>query len=212
MFENLEQKRGERNIQIEEFTRMPPFDSIDDLSFPVTGADAPAVRPSEIECGVMRLFAQFRDPLLRYALSFGICMHDAEEVIQEVFLSLFRHLQLRRSQKNLRGWIFRVTHNLALKRQYADQRLRERLGPVDAIAVQCFAPSPSPAEQLSFAQRQRQLLAVDHALPNVDQNCLRLRAEGLRYREIAEVLEISLETVSISLTQSIARLIRANGR
>jgi len=35
----------------------------------------------------MEFFEQFRDPLLRYALSFGIPVHDAEEVIQEVFLS-----------------------------------------------------------------------------------------------------------------------------
>ena len=60
----------------------------------------------------MRLFDQFRNPLLRYALSLGISVHDAEEVTQEVFLALFRRLQLGRPRKNLRGWIFRVAHNL----------------------------------------------------------------------------------------------------
>jgi len=60
----------------------------------------------------MDLFEQFRNPLLRYALSFGLSVHDGEEVIQEVFIALFRHLQLQRSRKNLRGWIFRVAHNL----------------------------------------------------------------------------------------------------
>jgi RNA polymerase sigma-70 factor (ECF subfamily) len=56
------------------------------------------------------------------------------------------------------------------------------------------------------------LLAVVHALPELDQGCLRLRAEGLRYREIASVLGMSLGAVSISLTRSLARLIRADGR
>jgi RNA polymerase sigma-70 factor, ECF subfamily len=73
-------------------------------------------------------------------------------------------------------------------------------------------PSPSPEEHLSFAQRRRLLLSVVDALPESDRNCLRLRAEGLRYREIAEVLGISLGAVSISLTRSIARLARADGR
>jgi RNA polymerase sigma-70 factor (ECF subfamily) len=48
---------------------------------------------------VMSLFEQFRNPLFRYVLSFGIPVHDAEEITQEVFLSLFRHLQLGRSRK-----------------------------------------------------------------------------------------------------------------
>ena len=69
------------------------------LPFPTVGDAAFSATPSEIERQVMEFFEQFRDPLLRYALSFGIPVHDAEEVIQEVFLSLFRHLQLRRSRK-----------------------------------------------------------------------------------------------------------------
>jgi RNA polymerase sigma-70 factor (ECF subfamily) len=39
---------------------------------------------------------------------------------------------------------------------------------------------------------------------------LHLRAEGLRYREIAEILEMSLGAVSISLSRSLARLERAD--
>jgi RNA polymerase sigma-70 factor (ECF subfamily) len=65
---------------------------------------------------------------------------------------------------------------------------------------------------LSWAQRRERLLAVVQALPDTDQGCLRLRAEGLRYREIATVLGMSLGAVSISLTRSLARLIRADGR
>jgi RNA polymerase sigma-70 factor (ECF subfamily) len=211
----LERKREEWNIQVEGLELMPPFDSIDsfdELSFPATAHTAVAVKPSAIECEVMHLFDQFRDPLLRYALSFGISVHDAEEVTQEVFMALFRHLQLERPRQNLRGWIFRVTHNLALRQRYANQSSRERMALGEAIAEQQLDPSPSPEEHVSSAQRRGRLLAVVHALPEADRNCLRLRAEGLRYREIATVLGISLGAVSISLTRSIARLIRADGR
>lgn len=191
---------------------MRPIDLIDELSFPAAGADASAAGPSEIECEVMRLFEEFRNPLLRYALSFGIPMHDAEEVIQEVFLSLFRHLQLGRPRRNLRGWIFRVAHNLALKQRYANQGSRGRMDSGAAIAQELFDPAPNPEEHLSIAQRRRRLLAVVDALGETEQNCLRLRAEGLRYREIAEVLGISLGNVSVMLARSLERLIRADGR
>jgi RNA polymerase sigma-70 factor (ECF subfamily) len=55
------------------------------------------------------------------------------------------------------------------------------------------------------------LLGVLQALPEEDQCCLRLRAEGLRYREISALLGISLGAVSMSLTRSLARLMRADG-
>ena len=50
------------------------------------------------------------------------------------------------------------------------------------------------------------------ALPEQDQRCLILRAEGLKYREIAEILGISLGSVSMSLARSLARMTRAEGR
>jgi RNA polymerase sigma-70 factor, ECF subfamily len=191
---------------------MSPKDLVNATAFPNDAEEAYSAKPSQIEREVMELFEQFRDPLLRYALSFGISVHDAEEVTQEVFLSLFRHLQLRRSRKNLRGWIFRVGHNLALKQLYANLRLHAKTTSDRTIAEEQFDPTPNPEEQLSSAQRRHRLLAVVHALPEADQGCLRLRAEGLRYREIAAVLGMSLGAVSISLTRSLARLIRADGR
>jgi RNA polymerase sigma-70 factor (ECF subfamily) len=45
-------------------------------------------------------------------------------------------------------------------------------------------------------------------LPETERCCLYLRAEGLRYRQIAEVLEISLGGVSEMLGRTLARLSR----
>jgi RNA polymerase sigma-70 factor, ECF subfamily len=190
---------------------MLPVPSINELIFPDVVSSPASAQPSEIECAVMNLFEDFRNPLLRYVLSFGLPVHDAEEVTQEVFLSLFRHLQLRKSRKNLRGWIFRVAHNLALKQRYSNQRSRDSTSSDWATAEKQLDPSPNAEEQVLFIQRRRRLLAVLRVLPEDDQCCLRLRAEGLRYREIASVLGISLGAVSISLTRSLARLLRADG-
>ena len=189
-----------------------PPGTVAELSFPGAAAYAhTSGAPSEIESEVMALFDQFRNPILRYALSIGIPTHDAEEVTQEVFLSLFQHLLSGKSRRNLRGWIFRVAHNLALKHRHANQISKDTLTSDRTIVEEQLDPSPDPESQLSFTQRRRRLLAAVKALPEADQYCLRLRAEGLRYREIAAVLGISLGAVSPSLTQSLARLIRADG-
>ncbi|MFZ3340756.1 MAG: sigma-70 family RNA polymerase sigma factor [Terriglobales bacterium] len=187
-------------------------DSTAGLPFATATGAASSPKPSENEHVVMELFEQFRNPLLRYALSFGIPVHDSEEIVQEVFLALFRHLQARGSRKNLRGWIFRVAHNLALKKRSLNRRSQLQNASGESAAAEQSDPSPDPEEQLSNAQRRRLLLAVVKALPLADQNCLRLRAEGLRYREIASVLGMSLGAVSISLTRSLGRLIRADSR
>jgi RNA polymerase sigma-70 factor, ECF subfamily len=169
-------------------------------------------RPTAVECEVITLFDQFNPSLLRYVLSLGLPVHDAEEITQEVFLALFRHLQLGKPRHNLRGWIFRVAHNLALKQRQARQRSDCRAAMGEAVAETQVDSSPNPEEQVLLAQRQKRLLAVLHELPEQDRACLRLRAEGLRYREIARVVGISLGTVSMSLTRSLGRLMGADGR
>lgn len=162
--------------------------------------------PSSLEVEVVRLFDQLRDGLLRYILHFGLPVADGEEIVQETFLALFRHLREGKPDANLRGWVFRVAHNLALKRRVAnrcDENIDERL----------FAdPAPNPEDQAASQQRRTRLLAVLRALPEQDRRCLYLRAEGLRYREIASALGMSLGAVSLSLGRSLARLGRVDQR
>ena len=78
-----------------------------------------------------------------------------------------------------------------------------------------LAQHPDPAhnaeEQLAFDQMQLRLRAAFTALPERDQRCLQLRAEGLKYREIAKTVGISLGAVSLSLSRSLARMTSAAG-
>jgi RNA polymerase sigma-70 factor (ECF subfamily) len=166
--------------------------------------------PVTLEEEVTQLFEQLRDPLFRYLFSFGLSAQDGEELIQEVFLALFQHLQKGKPRDNLRAWIFRVGHNLALKQR---QRHRTRPGQPEEGSVERNAdPEPDPEQQALHNQRQRRLAAVVRALPRQDRECLALRAEGMRYREIAEILGVSLGAVALSLERSFAKLGRAQER
>jgi RNA polymerase sigma-70 factor, ECF subfamily len=167
------------------------------------------VETEEVELEVIGLFEEFRHPLLRYAISLGLPVHDAEEAIQEVFLALFRHLRAGKSRRNLRGWIFRVAHNLALKQRTANRK-RAQQHDDDGAEMQADI-GPNPEESAASNQQQQRLQAVLRALPEQDRCCLCLRAEGLRYREIAATLGISLGAVSIALARSLKRMERAGG-
>jgi RNA polymerase sigma-70 factor, ECF subfamily len=191
------------------------------MSSPLTGSNilpglesssAPdPASPDRLENLVALFFDQFRDPLLRYLSSFGLAFPDTEEVLQEAFLSLFQHLDRGKPRDNIRGWLFRVAHNLALKRRYQTRQDSDARAEVGAAAF-TIDPAPNPEDQMLNYQTQRRLLAVVEALPEQDRRCLFLRAEGLRYREIAEILEMSLGAVSLSLARSLARIARSAER
>lgn len=184
---------------------------MDGFLFPREAGRDATRQQSEIEREVIQLFDELRAPALRYVLSFSLSIQDGEEVIQEVFLALLRHLQRGKPRDNLRGWVFRVAHNLALKKRQANQRSLETSERNRVHAEGQMDPAYNPEELLSTGQKQERLLSIFRALPEKDRCCLRLRAEGLRYRQIAAVLGMSLGAVANSLARSVARMIDANG-
>ncbi len=179
------------------------------------GAPASAVAAEStaaLQAEVLALYDALHGRLLRYAVSFGLSVHDGEDVLQEVFLALFRHLQAGRSRENLPGWVYRTTHNLSLKRRTSVHAELRIAAAEDPSEVDCHDDQPGPEEQILFRERQQRLRAVFAALPETDRMCLRLRADGLRYREIAATLGISLGSVAASLSRSFERLQRVEER
>jgi|HubBroStandDraft_3_1064219.scaffolds.fasta_scaffold147078_2 RNA polymerase sigma-70 factor (ECF subfamily) len=182
-----------------------PIDSALDIRLLAAAASQARGKPHP-EQEVTELFERWRGALLRYLSTFGLPPHDREEIVQEVFLSLFAHLRQEKARTNLRGWLFRVAHNLALKQRNAERRTNGIAADVDNLPH----PALNPEEELASNQRQRRLSSILNALPDQDRRCLYLRAEGLRYREIAEILGMSLGSVSGSLVRSFARFERAD--
>jgi RNA polymerase sigma-70 factor (ECF subfamily) len=155
---------------------------------------------------VLFLFDTCGPSLLRYVRSLGVEAATAQDVVQEVFLALFHHVRRERPRDNMKGWLFKVAHNLSLKhRQKLKRRETDIVSDVE-LAELAIDPSLNPEQHLAEEQRQVSLRSVMRALPERDRQCLYLRAEGLRYREIADVLGISLGSVAKSVTRALARL------
>jgi RNA polymerase sigma-70 factor, ECF subfamily len=162
---------------------------------------------------VTALFDELRTPLYRYVISLGLSPHDADEVAQETFLRLHRHVLSRgvsngtpQDDAQLRGWVFRVAQNLAHdQRRRALPRAAASLEE-SAAARRAVDMEEGPEQRLLTDERAARLHAAMQALPARQQQCLRLRAEGMRYREIAEVLQVSVSTVADLVHQALARL------
>ncbi len=160
----------------------------------------------------MQLFDETRAPLLRYLSGFPLSLNDSEDVIQEVFLDLFQQWLRGRLVQNPRAWLFRAAHHLALKKKMRSRKENEKGGPLTAVEESAVDPALNPEDQLALNRAQTRLESVVRALPEQHRFCLHLRAEGLRYREIAEILGVSLGKVSLSLQRSLALIARATQR
>lgn len=182
--------------------------SLLDLSLRAT-LGVPRTSLEAAQADVLVLFDEHASGLHRYARSFGLGSDAARDVVQEVFLSLFRHICLDRPRTNIKGWLFRVTHNLALKHRRASSRRMESALD-DEFLDRLIDPGHSPEERLADDQRRQRLRSVLRALPDRDRRCLYLRAEGLPYRTIAKALGVSLGAVAKSISRATTRLMRAD--
>jgi RNA polymerase sigma-70 factor (ECF subfamily) len=126
---------------------------------------------------------------------------EAEDLVQIAFLKLFDQLKRSAEIQNLRSWLYRVVHNLAI-----DQVRRKGIhesAVAEWLSQRALADNPRSAEH-DLIQRQRIARSLT-ALNERERHCLTLRAEGLSYQEIADVLAISAKAVSVYLARGLKK-------
>jgi RNA polymerase sigma-70 factor (ECF subfamily) len=156
---------------------------------------------------VMRWFDELRGPLRRYLVCTGASTTDADDAVQESFLRLYQHLEKNGDRSNLRGWMFQVARNY-LRDQRKSARHQRTVQWADAMAreVDPIDPGGSPENCVLNSERSRRLRASTGKLPEQQRECMLLRASGLRYREIAEVLGLNPSSVGSLVQRAVARL------
>jgi len=174
---------------------------------PVWTAENDTVRAPDAKRTVVSLFDELRPALFRYLRWLGSTPQGADDAIQEAFLRLHRHLAAGGPREHLRAWVFRVAGNLARDEHRKDRRLAaiQESGEPDEAWVD---PVPNPEEQVLAKESNQRLAAAIGRLPAAEKKCLALRNEGLRYREIAQVLGIGTSTVADILQRAVSALAR----
>src|SRR5207237_2676524 len=132
------------------------------------------------DCEATALVREMRKPLLRYLVCLGLSMDEAQDVVQDAFLGLHRHLSGGGSKENIRGWLFRVAHNRARNRQNSYAR---RFGePLDG-EIESVLDEATHERIVLEKEKFRQMAKAITSLTECERGSLLLRAEGLRYRE-----------------------------
>ena len=181
-----------------------------ELAVPLAALAAEDRRRLTLDEQVATWFEQLREPILRYVICSGVRPSHAEEVVQEAFLRLYSELHRGATVNNIRGWVFRVAHNLAMDVIKADLRFIPPAPAQWASFEQASSGStPNPEELLLEKEHMARLHFQITNLSSEQQHCLYLRAEGMRYREIAEILGVSVSVVAHHLYRAIAQLTRS---
>ena len=155
---------------------------------------------------VLELYDREHVALRRYLSFLGVEVDTGQEIIQESFLKLHQHLLDGGDQSNLRAWLYRVAHNLARNWQSSAHAAKTDFLS-DAIVTGDFpSRAASPEDQLLTAERTERFLAALRQLSAAQRECLTLRAGGMKYREIAEVLNLSVSTVGENITRGLEKL------
>lgn len=164
--------------------------------------------PGRSDQKIEQLFEQLRDPVYRYLVAAFGCPVEAEDITQEAFLRLYRCLDKGEPVENVRPWIFRVAHNLALNEQKSRKYVSNLDSPAwDHLCRTHHDPGPDPEQSVLDEEKFKRLRSALSKLSTQQRQCLLLRAEGFRYREITEVLGISTSTVAEFLRRAIGKLI-----
>ena len=158
------------------------------------------------------LVAEHQQWLFSLALRIVRREHDAEEVVQQTFLSVIEHLKDFRDQSSFRTWIARIAtnHALALLRKRAVRRTvplgddRSEQGDDALPHPQFIAEWRETPEQIASRRETRELL--DQALDALDEKYrlvfLLRDVKGLSTSETAEALALSPSNVKVRLLRA----------
>ena len=136
-----------------------------------------------------------KDKLFRLSLNIVGNRQDAEDIVQDALLQILNKSDHWHTINNIEAYCFRMVRNLALDMLSSrDRQVFDIQGNTD------YPDAQDVEEQLSSNEEIRLIHHLIRQLPEKQKTIVQLRdVEGLSYKEISEIMEISEEQVKVTL-------------
>jgi RNA polymerase sigma-70 factor (ECF subfamily) len=148
------------------------------------------------------LIKRYETQVYNYGIRMTGSKEDALDLMQEVFISVFRNLSNYRGEGTFKGWLFKIAHYRCIEFY---RRKRPQLALDDAPEI--ASSEPGLEAKLSAAQHANQLVVVMQQLPLSQKAVVELKFFGqFTFDEIADQLGISANTAKSQLYSALAKL------
>jgi len=157
------------------------------------------------ENSLIELYRHFHDRLQQFSLSIVRSGEDAEEIVEDIFVKLWANRKQILSIDNLSVYLYVTAknrcYNLLVQRGRSVQYSYEDM--VDDMA----SPSLDPHKLLVSAEMMKRMQAAVEDLPSRCKMIFRLiREDGLQYKEVARILDISVNTIDVQMAIATKRI------
>ena len=158
-----------------------------------------------------RLFNRYKTRIMTFIYNYVGSYARAEELFQETFIRLWRHRRRYDGARPLRPWLYTIAANLCrdearkmrYRRTLSIDAAREGWAPAERLP----SPRPSPAKIAEEKESARNLGEALDSLPGENRTAIMLHQfHGLKYREIAETLNIPIGTVKSRIHSAVKQL------
>src|SRR3989344_7878676 len=147
------------------------------------------------------LVGRYEQKMLRYAKRFLFAAHDAEDLVQEVFLKAFTNIQSFDATRRFSPWLYRIAHN-----EFINAIKRKKNEPVPFFDPNTLFPHPVSPERADRELNERELKellvqSLAKLSPRYREPLVLYYLEELSYQEIADVLHLPVSTVGVRISR-----------
>lgn len=157
------------------------------------------------ELAFQQLFELYASGLSRFTFSILINKELAEEAVSDVFFKIWVHRAKMAEIENFKAYLFTSARNTALN--YLDKEKREKAVSLEDISVSMPINEICPESELISKELKE---AIGRAIEHLPERCKLIyslaKIEQLKYKEIAQILDISVKTIDHQLSIAIQKI------
>lgn len=157
------------------------------------------------ELAFKHLFEKYADGLLRFSFSILNNKELAEETVSDVYFRIWVHREKIAEIENFKAYIYTSARNIALN--YLDKGKREKVILLEDIHVSLLINDICPETELINSELKE---AIGRAIDHLPGRCKLIyslaKIDQLKYKEIAQILNISVKTIDHQLTIAIKKI------
>ena len=153
------------------------------------------------------LFLRHYQSVVSFFMRRGFSLEESRDLAQDTFFRVFKHIDGFRGESSVETWLFQVASNLyknTLRSHGTQKRDAQEVSlEKEPVADLVQDRAGGALHTMLTAERAKKLREALEELPPQMRQAVFLRVDGdLKYREIAEVMHVSIETVKAHLYQA----------